>query len=89
MIALLTENIAFSLRHKNYDRANEVRDFTYSATTGEGNWQAEQGRNGALGMRHDPAAGESPISRHPGHNGTRFPTDGYPSFPSRGRSCGG
>lgn len=42
LIALLTENIAFSLRHKNYDRANEVRDFTYSATTGEGNWQAEQ-----------------------------------------------
>lgn len=35
LIALLTENIAFGLRHKHYERTIEVRNFTYSTTTGK------------------------------------------------------
>lgn len=35
LLALLTENIAFSLRHKHYDRTLDVRKFTYSTTTGK------------------------------------------------------
>ena len=36
LIAILVENIAFGLRHKYYNRTIEVRDFTYSTTTGKG-----------------------------------------------------
>ena len=36
LIAIIVENIAFGLRHKYYNRTIEVRDFTYSTTTGKG-----------------------------------------------------
>lgn len=36
LIATLTENIAFGLRHEHYNRTLDVRDFTYSTTTGQG-----------------------------------------------------
>lgn len=35
LIDLLIENIAFSLRHEHYSRTIEVRQFTYSTTTGK------------------------------------------------------